>query len=1525
MLIFAAENLSSFQKKAGSPLTPGPFVLLMNNSLAKLLLVVSLISGVSPVLAGSYSQSFTGFSSGTTSLGDGSQINSNTGITQVRGTSDPYLRMTDNGTGGTSSSLKLPELDPGKAIDSFTVSFDLLIGGSGSLADGISLTFGEIASGDGGGEAGFAVDDGLVVAWDTYNNGGDNPSVEVFADGVSIDNNSYNYGSTSNAWISVVLNWDGSGLDITYNGNVLANNLATPGFVPKAGDRFAFSARTGGATQNTYLDDLSFSTTTATPISTGGPVINEFVADNDESLEDEDLGTPDWLEIYNGQSISQNLDGYYLTNDIAQKTMWRVPAVTMEAYEYLTIFASEKDRSAINSPLHTNFSLPKEGGYLALVAPDGVTMVTEFSYSAQAGDVAYGELGQTRTLGFLETPTPNQINSGVQAAGPPAEDVQFDQTGGVFSTSTTLAILPTISPAAIVRYTTNSTIPTESSPVYSSAFNISNTTTVRARVFEAGRLPGEIKSRTLIELNSNVQNFTSNLPIVIVDSAGVNIDLANNPGAPRPFRPVYTVVIDRDSVDGLARINGLPDFTGRGGMHVRGQSSSGFPKKQYAWETWTNEDADKNVSILGMPSESDWILYAPYSDKTLMRNALVYESARELRGNFGGVRTRYVEVFFNSNGGTVSLADYRGVYVMMEKIKRDKERVDVEKLSDLVTDPALITGGYIFKKDKGPYSSPWNTATENIPLDMHYPEKPNAAQFNYLTGYVDDMEAALHSPAFADPDSGYRAFIEADTFVDAHLFTETFKDIDGYRISTYYSKSRGGKIRALPVWDFNLGLGNADYLEGENPTGWYYPLINSPNYYWYQRLFQDTEFDLEYWDRFWELRRSLLTTPNMMAAIDRHDAELDGDNGTPNAVTRNFDEWSILGSYVWPNASGSGSRTTHQAEVSWMKNWLTQRLAWMETQSRGTSGLANPPVFNQYGGNVNAGFDLTMAEPNSWGGAQIYYTLDGSDPRLGPSPSVTLIGEDASCEALIPSTTNGGSSLTVAQWTNPADPPNVVNWTSGTQGVGYELSSNNLYDPYFNIDVEAEMASINPTCYIRIPFTIASQADLNALGQVTLKMRYDDSFVAYLNGVEVVREANAPANLSYTSGADGTHDDSAAVNYLNFPVSGGTSHLQVGQNMLAIHGLNRGQGSSDALWACLLEASQGATNAISPSAQIYSSNIDLETSVDVRARVYDGAKWSPLSRANFVVNTVPATSDNLVISEIHYRPAEPTPAEQAEGFLTRGDFEYIELLNIDPVNAISLEGIVFSNGITFAGFDSSLPVNARVLSPGQRVILVKNQAAFEFRHGSTVIAGQYNGSLRNEGEQIVLMDAGGLVIRDFVYGAIFPWPEAAGEGSGFSLVLNDPLANPNHPDPLSWRSSVDLNGTPGSDDSQLFTGDPAADQDGDGYNAFLEYAMGTSDGNNSSIPVIQLGNEAMAGGGNEHLTIEFRVNLAAVGISHTLQTSDDLSDWDEAANLVHLSTTNNGDGTATLKYQSTFPAAELSRHRFYRVQVSGQP
>ena len=1283
--------------------------------------------------------------------------------------------------------------------------------------------------------------------------------------------------------------------------------------------RVQIAGRTGGASMDLDIDNVSLNVEIAEPPAPIGIVINEFVANNGDSLEDEDLDSADWIELYNGQDQNQDLSGYYLTNDPTQKTLWRIPRMIMSPFDHLVIFASGKDRSSANSSLHTNFNLSKEGGYLALIAPDGTTVVSEFDYLEQAQDISYGALGVNRSVGYLENPSPGAINFGLQADGPPAESVKFDRAGGAFSGSAALAILPPASPTAVVRYTTNGSIPNTTSRIYSSRFNITDTTTIRARVYEQGRLPGDIKSRTFLELASNIRNFTSNLPIVVVDTNGVNIDSSG-----RSFQPVYTVVIDRDELTGIARINDPePDFTGRGGMHIRGQSSAGFPKKQYAWETWNNENEDKKVSVLGMPAESDWILYAPYSDKTLMRNAIVYETARTTGGSFGGVRTQYVEVFMNRNQGTVTLNDYRGVYVLMEKIKRGKERVDIERLGSLTKDPKLITGGYIFKKDKGPYSRAWNTSIERVPLDMHEPERPNSAQFSYIRNYVNQMETALHGDSFDDPDEGYQAYIDRLSFIDSHLYTEAFKDIDGYRISTYFSKSRNGKIRALPVWDFNLGLGNANYLNGQNPRGWYYPQVGGSDYYWYDTLFTDKEFTLAYWDRFWFLRRSLLSTRNMMGMIDRHDAELDGSSGTPNAVTRNFQEWNTLGRYLWPNADGFASRRTHQAEVDWMKNWLTTRLAWMETQSRGSNGNAKPPVFNSYGGEVQSGFDLAMGEPNNWAGAKIYYTLDGSDPRLGKSPSIALIEENAPCEVLVPSAINGGSSLTIGEWTNVTPPPNLASWTSGKQGVGYEKSSSNLYDDYFNLDVESQMASKNGSCYIRIPFTISSQAELDSLEGLTLKMRYDDSFVAFINGAEVAKDSNAPSDLAWDSIAEGSHDDDEAIEYVPYSISGGGNLLRVGENILAIQGLNRGRGSNDALWSCLLSASRGGGDAVSANALVYSSAINLDKSVDVRARSFDGFKWSPLSQAGFVVSAVPASVENLVISEIHYRPASPSSGETSVGFDSRGDFEFIELLNIDPDQAINLEGISFVDGIDFAGFDNSLPLRARILGPGERVLLVGNQAGFELRYGSANIAGEYDGSLRNEGEQIVLLDAGGFSIRDFTYGVEFPWPEAAGDGSGFSLVLNDAVSNPDHSQPTSWRASVDFNGTPGGDDSVLFTGVATADEDGDGFNAFLEYALGSDDGSSSSLPSLSLDREA-SDGLDDFFTVSFRINLAAVGLQYSLQGSNDLISWTSEKEMTHVATDHNGDGTATMKFRSTSPVNAVFAERFYRIHVEGR-
>ena len=178
----------------------------------------------------------------------------------------------------------------------------------------------------------------------------------------------------------------------------------------------------------------------------------------------------------------------------------------------------------------------------------------------------------------------------------------------------------------------------------------------------------------------------------------------------------------------------------------------------------------------------------------------------------------------------------------------------------------------------------------------------------------------------------------------------------------------------------------------------------------------------------------------------------------------------------------------------------------------------------------------------------------------------TLIKEDSNCEVLVPSETNGGSTLTVSEWTNSSNPPNSENWTSGTQGVGIERSPSGTYDSNIGVDVEEEMYRINPTVYIRVPFNI-TQEQIESFTQLTLRVKYDDSFVAYLNGEEVTRDAErSPADLTWNSRATSTHSDSLALTFIEFDITPFIGSLKAGENMLALHGLNAGQNSSDALW-----------------------------------------------------------------------------------------------------------------------------------------------------------------------------------------------------------------------------------------------------------------------------------------------------------------------------------------------------------------------
>jgi hypothetical protein len=913
---------------------------------------------------------------------------------------------------------------------------------------------------------------GLVIAWDTFDNTNDPPSIEVFADGVSVGNfpQTFPFNNTDQV---VAIHWDFNGLDITVGGVAICTNLQTSGFVPAAGNKFAFSARTGGATQDAYIDDLAITTATSIPIETGGPIISEFCADNTR-FEDEDVEAPDWIEIYNGQNTPVNLGGWHLTDNLGVPGRWTFPSVNVGAYQYLVVYASAKNRQLTNQPLHTDFTLQKAGGTIALTRPDN-TVASEFTYGPQVEDVSFGEQGNLRTTGYMFPATPGAKNDGQIAAGPPSEEVVWSRESGLITGATSLSIAAAQAAGSVIRYTTNNTDPTASSAIYDpasppAAFSFTNSVNFRARVFTADHLPGPVSSRTFLRLDPTLTNyagsgrtFSSHLPIIVLDSFGVPVDSYTDPGQARPFRYTYSVVFDRDPATGRASLSGTPNYIGRGATHVRGESSSGFPQKQYSWELWNDENRDKEASLLGMPAESDWVLHAPYTDKTLMRNFLVYTRMFQWRGEGAGMRTKFCEVFFNQeNGQAVSTADYRGIYVLVEKIKRARDRVEVQKLNSLTTDPAKITGGYIFKKDKPSVGNTSWTTTGGIPLETQDPEVLNSPQLNYLRGYLNGFESALNGANFADPTNGYQAFIDRDSFIDNQWWVEVAKQIDGYRISTYYYKDRGGKIVNLPLWDYNLSLFNADYSAGDTPTGWYYTTVSGSNYPWYPRLHQDVNYRVRHWDRYWELRRTIFANTgagpeNFLNLIDSTAAELlnggsgNVGNNTPampaeqeNAVMRHFRRWRILGTYVWPNPAGFAQRTTYQSEITAMKNFINARLAWIDDQNFVGTVIYRPPVLSSNGGSVPSGTSLTIAPyagtpptGRTYATGTLYYTLDGSDPRLhggavapGAIPytgPITLTGPATVNARLLSATGNNWSPVANAEFTVDTVPASAAN------------------------------------------------------------------------------------------------------------------------------------------------------------------------------------------------------------------------------------------------------------------------------------------------------------------------------------------------------------------------------------------------------------------------------------------------------------------------------------------------------------------
>ena len=408
----------------------------------------------------------------------------------------------------------------------------------------------------------------------------------------------------------------------------------------------------------------------------------------------------------------------------------------------------------------------------------------------------------------------------------------------------------------------------------------------------------------------------SNLPIIMIDTYGAEI-----PDDPRI--PAYMGIINNPS--GINHIeDSFNDYDGHITIERRGNSSQWNDKTPYRFETVDAQGENNNVELLGMPEENDWVLYAPWQDKTMIRNVLIYKLSNQL-GRYAS-KTRFVELFLNN--------EYQGVYVLMEKIKRDRGRVSISKLEPDEIDGDDVTGGYILKFDwfyTGDNIGGFESGYDGMIYNYHYPKPSDIApqQEAYIQDYIDNFENLMLSNNYADELSGYPSIMNVESFVDFILLQELAKNVDAYRLSTYIYKDKESiddRLTAGPIWDFNHGFGNCDYGETWETENWlleYNPEGGDQMAFWWELLWQDENFQFKAAQRYTELRSNVFSEENINSIIDSSVSFLG------EAIERNFSKWPILGNYVWPNYYVFD---TYEQEIEYLKSWTEERLDWMDNE-----------------------------------------------------------------------------------------------------------------------------------------------------------------------------------------------------------------------------------------------------------------------------------------------------------------------------------------------------------------------------------------------------------------------------------------------------------------------------------------------------------------------------------------------------------------------------------------------------------------
>lgn len=445
------------------------------------------------------------------------------------------------------------------------------------------------------------------------------------------------------------------------------------------------------------------------------------------------------------------------------------------------------------------------------------------------------------------------------------------------------------------------------------------------------------------------------------------------------------------------------NYNGKATFNIRGSSSKMFEKHNLKVELKDAFGIYANPSSLcGMPVESDWILTACYTDKTMIRNSISQQIFRNM-GHYTP-RYKYVELILND--------EYYGVYLLMEQIKRGKDRLAIDKITTLDNQFPNITGGYILEIDRtnvpGWYSLNPGVSANNAKFYYQYNYPTFSAittqQKDYIKSVLDSFETVMASPSFTDPNTGYKKFIDENSFIDYLILNEVSKNVDAYKLSSYLYKDNvlaGGKLHFGPAWDYDLAWHNSNFGNAFSEQQWQYEHNNSSNPIptWWKRLIEDPVFADKLYCRYHTLRQGLLSNNALFDFVDSAVILLE------ESRQRNFTQFPILGAYIWPNPQVQAG-ATYSTEIQDLKSWIVNRTAWLDINLPGYCTNVNvtennlDKILNVYPNPFESRFNISYKTASGVDNTVVeLYNMDGQ--------RIVLLKEDYSANGIHNCVMNG--------------------------------------------------------------------------------------------------------------------------------------------------------------------------------------------------------------------------------------------------------------------------------------------------------------------------------------------------------------------------------------------------------------------------------------------------------------------------------------------------------------------------------------